>query len=280
MDVRRPVAAGQFYPLPATELKSSIEECFRHPLGPGRLPPSAPEKEKIYGAVVPHAGYMYSGPVAANAYYALSSLAKPDIVIISGPNHWGLGSSVSVFTEGIWETPIGGVDVDGEAAKELAKFSMIVDLDNSAHKQDHCLEVQLPFLQYIYGRGFKILPIIMALQDRSTSVEVGAAIAEVAERRKTLILSSSDFTHYEPHKDAVEKDSQLINAILSLDVPDYYKVLERLNVSACGYGAIASVMTAVKKLGAKEGRLLKYATSGDITGDKSAVVGYSSIIFV
>ncbi|MFQ6134761.1 MAG: MEMO1 family protein [Nitrososphaerales archaeon] len=280
MDVRHPVAAGQFYPLSATELRSSIEECFRHPLGPGRLPPNTSEKEKIFGAVVPHAGYMYSGPVAANAYYALSSLAKPDIVIISGPNHWGIGSSVSVFPEGVWKTPLGEIEVDGEAAKELAKFSMIADLDDSAHKQDHCLEVQLPFLQYIYGEGFKILPIIMALQDRSTSVEAGNAIAEVAKSRDALILASSDFTHYEPHRDAVAKDSELINTILTLDVSDYYRVLEKLNVSACGYGAIASVMTAVKKLGAKEGRLLKYATSGDVTGDKSAVVGYSSITFV
>ena len=120
----------------------------------------------------------------------------------------------------------------------------------------------------------------MAIQDRTTSVELGNAIVEVAKSRKTQILASSDFTHYEPHNSAIMKDSKLINAILSLNISDYYGILDRLQVSACGYGAISTIMTAVKKLGAKEGRLLKYATSGDVTGDKSAVVGYSSIIFV
>ncbi len=281
MDVRHPVVAGQFYPSSATELKSSLEECFKHPLGPGRFPPDTErKKEKIFGAVVPHAGYVYSGPVAAHAYYALSSAARPEVVVVAGPNHWGLGSSVAVFPEGVWETPLGGLEVDGESARKLVKSSDIADLDRVAHSEDHCLEVQLPFLQYIYGGGFKILPVILVLQDRLTAVEVGGAMAAVAEGRSALLLASSDFTHYEPHRDAVKKDSDLIKAIASLDVSEFYAVLERLNVSACGYGAIAAVMTAVKRLGAKEGRLLKYATSGDVTGDKSSVVGYASVIFV
>jgi len=279
MGVRRPAVMGQFYPDSITDLRSNIEECFLHPLGPGQFPPT-PEKEEILGAIVPHAGYTYSGHVAANAYYALSSSAIPETTIILGPNHWGIGSSVAVAYKGIWETPLGKLEVDSDAAKELVKFSMIVDQDNSAHKQDHCLEVQLPFLQYIYGNGFKILPIIMAIQDRVTSVDLGNAIVEVAKSRKTQILASSDFTHYESHNSAVMKDSKLIKAILSLNISDYYGVLDRLKVSVCGHGAISAVMTAVKKLGAKEGRLLKYATSGDVTGNKSAVVGYSSIIFV
>jgi len=279
MDVRRPAVMGQFYPDSIADLRSNIEECFLHSLGPGQFPPT-PEKEEIFGAIVPHAGYTYSGPVAANAYYALSSLDIPETAIILGPNHWGIGSSVAVAYKSLWETPLGKLEVDSDAAKELVKFSMIVDQDNSAHKQDHCLEVQLPFLQYIYGNGFKILPIIMAIQDRTTSVELGNAIVEVAKSRKTQILASSDFTHYESHNSAVMKDSKLIKAILSLNISDYYGVLDRLKVSVCGHGAISAVMTAVKKLGAKEGRLLKYATSGDVTGNKSAVVGYSSIIFV
>jgi len=279
MDVRRPAVMGQFYPDSTADLRSNIEECFLHSLGPGQFPPSS-EKEEILGAIVPHAGYIYSGPVAANAYYALSSSVIPETVIILGPNHWGIGSSVAVAHQSSWETPFGKLEVDSDAAKELVKFSMIADQDNSAHIQDHCLEVQLPFLQYIFGDGFKILPIIMAIQDKITSVELGNSIADVAKNRKTQILASSDFTHYEPYNNAVKKDSKLIDAILSLNISDYYGVLESLNVSACGYGAIATVMTAVKNLGAKEGRLLKYATSGDVAGDKSSVVGYSSIIFV
>jgi len=279
MDVRRPAVMGQFYPESTTELRSNIEECFLHSIGPGQLPPSS-EKDEIFGAIVPHAGYTYSGPVAANVYYSLASSAIPEIVIILGPNHWGIGSSVSVAHQSIWETPFGKLEVDSDAAKELIKLSMIADQDNSAHEKDHCLEVQLPFLQYIFGNGFKILPIIMAIQDKATSVELGNSIADVVKIRKTQILASSDFTHYEPHNNAVMKDSKLIDAILSLDISDYYRVLESLNVSACGYGAIATVMTAVKNLGAKKGRLLKYATSGDVAGDKSSVVGYSAIIFV
>ena len=279
MDVRRPAVMGQFYPGSIKELRNNIEECFLHPIGPGQFPSNS-EKEKIFGAIVPHAGYTYSGPVAANAYYALASSDIPETVIIFGPNHWGIGSSVAVAHQSSWETPFGKLEVDSDAAKELVKFSMIADQDNSAHIQDHCLEVQLPFLQYIYGNDFKILPIIMAIQDRTTSVELGNAIVEVAKSRKTQILASSDFTHYEPHNSAIMKDSKLINAILSLNISDYYGILDRLQVSACGYGAISTIMTAVKKLGAKEGRLLKYATSGDVAGDKSSVVGYSAIIFV
>jgi|TARA_B100001964_G_scaffold172147_1_gene189524 hypothetical protein len=279
MDVRRPAVQGQFYPDSTTDLISNIEECFLHSLGPGQFPPSS-EKEEILGAIVPHAGYIYSGPVAANAYYALSSSVIPETVIILGPNHWGAGSSVAVAHQDSWETPLGKLKVDNDAVKELIKCSMIADQDNSAHKQDHCLEVQLPFLQYIYGNGVKILPIIMTLQDRTTSVDLGNVITEVASSQKTQILASSDFTHYESHNSAIMKDAKLIDTILSLNISDYYRVLERLNVSACGYGAIAAVMVAVKNLGAKKGRLLKYATSGDVTGDKSAVVGYSSIIFV
>ena len=278
MDVRRPAVMGQFYPNSITELRNNIEECFLHSIGPGQLPPS-PEKEEILGAIVPHAGYTYSGPVAANAFYSLTSSTIPETVIILGPNHWGIGSSIAVAHQSVWETPLGKLEVDSNASKELVKFSVIADQDNFAHQKDHCLEVQLPFLQYIFGNSFRILPIIMTIQDKTTSEELGNSIANVAKNRKIQILASSDFTHYESHKIAVLKDSKLIDAILSLNISEYYRTLESLNVSACGYGVIATVMTAVKKLGAKEGRLLKYATSGDVAGDKTSVVGYSSIIF-
>ncbi|MCL4436665.1 MAG: MEMO1 family protein [Thaumarchaeota archaeon] len=278
MKIRRPAAAGQFYPLSMTDLHDALEGCFKHPLGPGSLPPS-PERMDYFGAVVPHAGYTYSGPIAAHAYYALSGMRKPDLVVILGPNHWGIGSSVSVYPEGAWDTPLGRVEIDSSAAKYLAEVSNIADLDASAHKRDHCIEVQLPFLQYIYGRDFKILPIILVLQDFTTATELGRALASLTKRQSTLLIASSDFTHYELHRDALDKDSRLIDTILSLDIPKFYRILEQLNISACGYGAIAAVMAATKELGATDGRLLKYGTSGDITGDYSSVVGYSSIVF-
>jgi AmmeMemoRadiSam system protein B len=279
MEVRRSAAAGAFYPLSAKDLNDNIKECFRHQLGPGQSPPST-ERIDYYGAVVPHAGYSYSGPIAAHAYYALSGVHKPQLIIIVGPNHWGIGSSVSVYPSGAWETPMGRVEIDGNAARYVTEHSIIMDLDTISHRQEHSIEVQIPFLQYIYGGDFKILPITLAIQDQSTSIELGKALAQTAKLQPTLIIASSDLTHYETHHEAVEKDSRLINAILSLDVSDFYRVLEQLNVSACGYGAIGAVMVAVKDLGATVGRLLKYSTSGEVTGDRSSVVGYSSIVFV
>lgn len=276
MRVRKPAVAGSFYPANKDALLQAIENCFMHSYGPQKKPP-VESGRKIIGIVCPHAGYMYSGPVAAHSYYAVSSL-NVDLVIIIGPNHYGIGSGVATTKEGSWETPLGLVDVDTNAAENVAKISGIVDFDDYAHSEDHCLEVQLPMLQYIYEQC-KILPIIMWMQDKDTAADVGKAVAEIVKDRKALLIASSDFTHYEPNEEAHRKDKELINAILELDVNKYYTVLRKLEVSACGYGAIASVMIATKILGAKKGELLKYATSGDVAGKKDSVVGYGSILF-
>lgn len=277
MRVRKPAVAGSFYPAKKDELLRMIEGCFMHSYGPAKIPP-ADKSNKITGMVCPHAGYMYSGPVAAHSYYEASSL-KVDLVIIIGPNHYGIGSGIATMKEGSWETPLGSVDVNSAAAEQVVKSSGIVDFDDAAHSEDHCLEVQLPMLQYIYKHRFQILPIILWMQDKATAIDVGNAVAEVAKDKNALLIASSDFTHYEPNEVAHKKDNELIKAILELDVNKYYTVLERLNVTACGYGAIASIMTAAKILGAMKGELLKYATSGDIAGNKSSVVGYGSILF-
>jgi AmmeMemoRadiSam system protein B len=180
---------------------------------------------------------------------------------------------------GVWETPLGQVEVDGELASRLAVNSGILDFDDLAHSRDHCLEVQLPFLQYIKKNQFKFVPVIMILQDKATALEIGKSIGETTRTLNILLVASSDFTHYEPNIEAHRKDAELIKAILDLDISEFYTTLERDNVSACGYGAIASVMTASKALGASKGELLRYATSGDVTGDVKSVVGYASIIF-
>ena len=277
MRVRKPAVAGSFYPANKDALLQAIENCFMHSYGPQKKPP-VESGRKIIGMVCPHAGYMYSGPVAAHSYYAASSL-NVDLVIMIGPNHYGIGSGVATTKEGFWETPLGLIDVDNNAAENVAKISGIVDFDDYAHSEDHCLEVQLPMLQYIYEQ-FKILPIIMWMQDKDTATDVGKAVAEIVKDRNALLIASSDFTHYEPNEEAHRKDKELINAILELDVNRYYTVLRKLEVSACGYGAIASVMIAAKILGAKKGELLKYATSGDVAGKKDSVVGYGSILFI
>lgn len=277
---RAPAVAGIFYPSDARELYQLIELSFKEQrFGPGHLPPSEEfNRRRIYGIVSPHAGYVYSGAVAANGYYETSSMNFDRIVMI-GPNHYGIGTGLATVPNGIWETPLGEVEVDSEMASQIAENSGILDFDELAHSRDHCLEVQLPFLQYIKKNQFKIVPIIMIMQDKVTASEIGESIASSTRNLNTLLIASSDFTHYEPNAEAHRKDDELIKAILSLDISNFYTTFERLNVSACGYGAIASIMTAAKALGATKGELLRYATSGDVMGDINNVVGYASIIF-
>ena len=276
MQIRTPAVAGMFYPSEKNELKESIHQCFLHSFGPGKLPPTS-EKKKIFGVICPHAGYMYSGPIACHSLYSISSVT-PELFIIIGPNHWGVGSNVASMKDCNWETPLGQVEVDSDAAKELSKISNIVDLDFFSHTREHSLEVQVPMLQEIYSK-FKILPIILINQEKNAAQKVGEAVATIAKQKNSMIIGSSDFTHYEQNDFAHEQDKALIEPILDLDVDQFYKILYEKNVTACGYGAIASTMIACKKLGATRGELLKYATSGDITGETSSVVGYGSIIF-
>jgi AmmeMemoRadiSam system protein B len=269
-----------FYPDNPRELRDLIDQSFRNSrFGPG-MPPPSNKKKKIYGIVSPHAGYVYSGTVAANGFFEISSSDFQDVVMV-GPNHYGIGKGVAVMREGIWETPLGDVEINTSLADEIASRSGVTDFSDVSHSKDHCLEVQLPFLQYIKQR-VRIVPIVLIIQDIDTAFDLGNAIADAVADNvdTTLLIASSDLTHYEPNAQAHEKDSELIKAVLALDVTKFYAVLERLDVSACGYGAIAAVMVAAKSLGATKGELLRYATSGDVTGDKSAVVGYSSIVFV
>lgn len=273
--MRNPSVAGQFYPSRERDLRRQIEECFLHPLGPGKLPDEGEKKKKdIIGAVVPHAGYMYSGPEAAHVYYALSQQKTPEKIVILGPNHTGMGSGVSVSGED-WKTPLGVVKVDKEAVEKLWRGCDIVDLDETAHRFEHSLEVQLPFLQYIYDE-FRIVPICLALQDLETSLELAKCLSELDD---ALFLASSDFTHYEPADEARRKDMEAINHLLAMDERRFLQSVYNLDLTACGYGAIATCLAASKMLGATRAELLKYGNSGDITGDYSSVVAYSAIIF-
>jgi len=277
MQIRTPAVAGMFYPGEKKELKKSIKDCFLSKFGPGKIPPSN-TKKKIFGVICPHAGYMYSGPIACYSFYEISS-NLPELFIIIGPNHWGIGSSVSTMKDSKWQTPLGEVEVDSETAEEISKMTNIIKIDNFSHSREHSLEVQIPILQEI-SQNFKILPIALINQSKEVAHQVGLAIAKIARKKKVMIIGSSDFTHYEQNEFAHEQDTALIEPILKLDVDRFYDVLHERDVSACGYGAIASTMIACKELGATKGELLKYATSGDITGDTSSVVGYGSIIFI
>jgi len=168
-----------FYAGTAQALKTQIEECFTHRLGPGELPKVAKQRlQTIVGLVCPHAGYMYSGPVAAHAYYHLATDGKPNTIVLFGPNHTGRGSGLALMKEGVWRTPLGDVEIDTDTADLILKESEIIDVDDSAHTLEHSIEVQLPFLQYLYGSAFKFVPICFLMQDLQSSQEVGTAVAK------------------------------------------------------------------------------------------------------
>jgi len=275
MGVRRPWVAGAFYPASLDRLRDAIEGSFTHPLGPGKLSHKGSQEREIIGVVCPHAGYMYSGPFAAHSYYHLASEKTPSVVIILGPNHTGLGGPVSMWGEGAWETPLGNVEIHEPLAKKIFEASDIIDMDESAHLREHSIEVQLPFLQYIYGET-RIVPICMGFQDLGTSRAIGRAIAESVAGMDALILASTDLTHMETKDSAGEKDRGVIERIESMNEEALQSWVRSQRVSMCGYGPVSATLVAAKRLGATKAQLLAYGTSGDITGDTSAVVGYAS----
>jgi hypothetical protein len=270
--MRQPAVAGQFYESDPNRLRKQIEACFLHRLGPRSLPTRGELEARLFGAVVPHAGYMYSGPVASHVYYELAKY-KARTIVIMGPNHTGRGSGVSVSIDD-WKTPLGVVRVNKELAESLWKTCDVIDHDEIAHTYEHSIEVQLPFLQYIYD-DFDFVPICIALQDLETAVEIGNALSGHEE---VLILASSDFTHYESIEAARSKDEIAIKNILDLNAKEFIKAVYERNISICGYGPIAACMSSMRSRASK-GQLLKYATSGDITGDISQVVAYAAITF-
>ena len=274
MKVRKPIVAGTFYAGTPGELKEQIEWCYKHELGPGAVPQVNDEgPREVVALVVPHAGYIYSGPVAAHAYRELADDGVFDTAVILGPNHTGYGSPVSLWPEGVWKTPLGELEIDENLAHSL--LGGMIEADETPHIYEHSVEVQLPWLQYLYGKG-KIVPIAMLAQDIETARQVGKAISRCGDN--IIIIASTDFTHYEPHSVAAEKDKSMIEAIINLDEAELYRRRESLNCTMCGYGPVASAIVAAKEMGAKKASLLKYATSGDMTGDFSRVVGYGSIV--
>ena len=278
MEIRTPAVSGTFYPENEKKLKNLIHDCFMHPIGPGKTSPTDSD-EKIYGVICPHAGFVYSGPVACHSFYSLSA-SSSKLAIIVGPNHYGIGQNTASMIDVSWKTPLGLVEVDSDSVLELREHLDILEIDSFSHSKEHSIEVQIPILQEVFSDEMKILPISLINQEQKTATLVGSAIAKIAQEKDALLIGSSDFTHYEENGFAHRQDLALIDPILKLDVDEFYKILYERKVTACGFGAIASIMTACKELGATQGKLLKYATSGDVSGDKSSVVGYASIIFV
>jgi AmmeMemoRadiSam system protein B len=213
---------------------------------------------------------MYSGPTAAYAYKALAEDRKPETAVIIGPNHTGIGPGISVFPEGEWLTPLGSASIDGRLARKIG-FP-----DESAHACEHSAEVQVPFLQFLYG-DIKIVPVCMLDQQPEASAALGKALAKALDPKKHVVIASTDFSHYVPYDRAYANDARAIAAIKKLDAAGLYDAVGRYDISMCGYGPVAAATAYAKAAGAKKGELLKYATSGDVSGDSRAVVGYAAM---
>jgi len=279
LNLRKPAVAGSFYAGDSKSLKRQIEKCFLHKIGPGKIPSVNPKRQNnIIGLVSPHAGYMYSGPIAAHGFYEVALDGTPDTIIILGPNHRGFGEDISIMAEGKWETPLGEIEIDADIAEKIIKNSKIIKSDEKAHQYEHSIEVQLPFIQYIFDKNTKFVPICMTRQDINTDIEIAKSICSSVVGKNVLIIASSDFTHYEPQEYAENVDKQAINTILEFNPQKLYDIIYQQRLTMCGPGPITAMLIACKTLGAKKAELLKYATSGDITGMYDQVVGYASLI--
>lgn len=277
---RKPAVAGYFYESDEDLLRERIKWCYTHPVGPGRIPTKLGDKRSIKGLISPHAGYEFSGPVAAFSYLELAEDGVPETVLILCPNHTGMGSGLSTMTEGSWLTPLGEVPIDTEFAEKLVSNYPLLDDEPSAHLREHSCEVQLPFLQEL-GQDFKLVPICMMMQDLETSQELGRAIAATVDEldRDMVVIASTDFTHQMPHEVAEAQDAKVLEAIETFDEEEMIKRIITNNVTMCGYGPVATTMAASKAMGARDARILKYATSGDTSGNYTSVVGYGSALF-
>lgn len=275
--MRSEAVAGSFYPENKKELRTFIENSIRE----AKIDENS--VKNAYSYVAPHAGYIYSGNTAAFTYKALSfksNLKDLDTVVVVGPNHTGYGTAISVSLDD-WKTPLQIARNDSEFSSALAEGSELIHIDESAHKFEHSVEVQLPFIQSVVPHA-KFAFVCMGDQGEEASQALLKSIlkAESATGRKIAVIASSDFNHYESSKTAAGKDMKLIEALARLDSKRFNKLIDELNDSACGYGPITTAMLYAGSKGAREGMLLKYSNSGDTTGDYSSVVAYASLAFV
>lgn len=263
--VREPAVAGQFYTANKEKLLKELDAMV----------PEVSDKFDAIGAVVPHAGYMYSGAVAG-AFYA--RLKPKTTYVILSPNHTGYGTSIAATSQS-WRTPLGVVEVNKEILSSIRNKTPLVKDDPAAHMSEHAIEVQLPFIQKT-SPGANIVPItIMGISVHEMD-EIALAIASSIEKAKkdTVIIASSDMTHYESRKSAKMKDTKAIKKVVEIDAAGLLEVVRENDISMCGYIPAAIMLLAAKKLGARKGELIRYADSGEVTEDTEEVVGYASIV--
>jgi|TARA_Y100000310_G_C20702729_1_gene831527 hypothetical protein len=279
--IRAPAVAGQFYASTKPELVKQLDACFKSKLGPGILKKAPTKKFPMVSAgIAPHAGYPYSGAVAAHLFNVIKYSKQADTYIIIGPNHTGQGAPISISGAEAWATPLGQVKLDNQIAQDLVDETGMVDIEEIAHLYEHSIEVQVPFLQHVQKtKKFKIVPICMARQELSVAQELGEAIAKVCADKKVTVIASTDFSHYITQKQAEAIDSSAIKEIETLNIFGFNKFLQAKQPSICGPGPMITAMAFAREKGAQAGHLLKYATSGATTKDLMKVVGYASMLF-
>ncbi|MEW6776524.1 MAG: AmmeMemoRadiSam system protein B [Bdellovibrionota bacterium] len=269
MSDRAPAVAGAFYPGDPQELLGMLAS-FREGEKPGKKLP-------VKAVLVPHAGFVYSGKVAAKVY---GKIDPPSLCILLGPNHTGMGARASLWNKGSWRTPLGSVPIDEEAAAALLSKTRILEPDERAHRREHCLEVQLPFLQAI-RKDLRIVPIVLGHLSPAECEALARELADFvkASREPVLLISSSDMNHYLPDRENRAIDKIALKEIEAFSPEGLYETVEQNDISMCGYIPTAIVMRAAKELGAKHSELVAYATSAEAFGDKSRVVGYAGALF-
>jgi len=268
-EIRPPAVAGTFYTSDAKTLSDQIKDFLSNV-------PAKTLSGKIVALISPHAGYMYSGQVAAYGYKLLEG-KKFDTVVVIAPSHRAYFRGASVYNKGAYQTPLGLIPVNTDLAQHLIKQDDLISYVAQAHTQEHSLEVQLPFLKIVLG-DFKLLPIVIGSYDLATCESISETIYQVVKDKNALIVASSDLSHFHPYDKAVEMDAIVINHVKNFDSKALFKDTSSKKCEACGSGPMITTMLLAKKLGANKSEHLFYANSGDVTGDKSGVVGYMSAV--
>ncbi|HZV86047.1 MAG TPA: AmmeMemoRadiSam system protein B [Candidatus Binatus sp.] len=268
--LRLPAVSGRFYPSDPAELAALVREC-------AKFDDELTEPVRVKACLVPHAGYVFSGRVAGAAY---ARIAFPKKILVLGVRHYPHGEKAAILSSGAWRTPLGDALIDEPLAEALRAACPLLREDSVAHSSEHSLEVQLPFLQVIKP-DFTFVPVALGTVRFEDLVSVGEAIGRVlaASSEEILLLTTSDLNHYENDATTRVKDHKAIERILGLDARGLYDTCRNEAISMCGLGPTVAMLTALQSLGAARAELVRYGTSGDVSGDFNAVVGYAGMLF-
>lgn len=268
---RSPIVAGTFYPSRPEQLHRQIEGFLAD-----EMPRVQESLASSIGLIVPHAGYVYSGSVAASGFQEIASRGRPEVVVILGASHTGIGPWLSLSPHATWTTPLGRSSVDAKVLSHLVSAGF--QQEEASFSREHSIEVQLPFIQHLWGTETPIVPICISSAPLYELQEAAIALIQALGDRKALIIASSDFTHYQPDDVARSLDNRALDRILSLDIPGFHRLCIDEQLTICGTGAIELLMTVAEQVEMTATRIVAYATSGDITGDQTSVVGYASVL--